>query len=293
MESLRSIRFKLFALISGVVGTLVIVLTWYFPWAHVGQLHDTLQAKAETVVRILGEQARVSIAFADTETAREAFESAAAHVDLAFVGLYRQDGTVLYAQGTGGPTAVTADGAPLARVAGRVRASAPVVSSEGPRGTLVVELSEARIRAQAHEVRTTAALVGLAALVAGMLAAWIVGQSFGRRIAAITAHARRVAGGDLMVPALVDRGRDEIGEMAGAFNVMVGGLRELSGEIVTAAELIESTTGMFLDMAREVETHAATEFTGSMVAGLTELGQYSLQLRGVVGRFDSGGGGAS
>jgi methyl-accepting chemotaxis protein len=293
MELYRSIRFKLFALISGLLGALVAVLTWYFPTMQIAGLEQTLVAKAETLSRMLVEQTRSSIAFADVETAREAFDSAAADADLAFVGIYRADGNVLYAQGQGGGTSVAVDRPKVERVVGRVRVSAPVVTPEGPRGTLVLELSLDRIHAQAHKVRTTGLLVGLLALGVGMLVAWWVGSSFGRRISAVTAHAGKVASGQLDVAPLSDSGRDEIGRMSTAFNVMVGAPGELNREVSSAAEIIDATTGMFLEMAREAEAKTtdaqAAEFVSSMVAGLSELALYSHKLREVAGRLKSDG----
>jgi len=274
----RTLRFKLFALISGLLGVVVAVLTWYFPATQAGELERRLVAEAQTLSHMLMEPARSSIAFADVETAREAFDSAAAQPDLAFVALYRADGTLLYSQGQGG--------------ADRVRVSAPVESAEGPRGTLVVEMSSERIRDQARRARMNGLWVGLCALVAGMLAAWWLGTSFGRRIGAVTAHARRVAAGQLDVPPLADAGRDEIGRLSKAFNVMVAGLGELSREMGSAADLIDASTEMFLEMARDAEAKTsdaqAAEFAASMVAGLSELGLYSQKLRQVLGRLKGG-----
>ena len=292
MRLFGSIRFKLFALISSLLGALVVVLTWYFPTMQIAGLEEALVGKAETLSRMLVEQTRSSIAFADVETAREAFDSAAADPDLAFVGIYRGDGQLLYSQGRGGGAPIAVDKPKVERIAGRVRVSAPVVTPEGPRGMLLVELSPDRIRAQAQKVRTNGVLVGLLALAVGILAAWWVGTSFGRRISAITALAGKLASGQLDTAPLSDSGGDEIGRLSTAFNVMVGSLVEPGREVSSAAEIIDATTAIFVEMAREAEAKAtdvqASELVSGIVAGLSELSVYFHKLREVAGLSKSG-----
>ncbi|HEY2510535.1 MAG TPA: HAMP domain-containing protein, partial [Polyangiaceae bacterium] len=62
---------------------------------------------------------------------------------------------------------------------------------------------------------------------AGFLAAWVIARSLGRRLGAIAAATRAVAGGDLSVAALDDPSADEVGQLARAFNAMSANLRDL------------------------------------------------------------------
>ena len=101
-----------------------------------------------------------------------------------------------------------------------VRAMAPVVSREGPTGTLVLEVTTERVDAERSAIQRTALGVGLAALALGFAAAWIIGRSIGRRIEAIAGATRAVAGGDRTVRSGEDGSADEVGQLARSFNTM-------------------------------------------------------------------------
>lgn len=81
----------------------------------------------------------------------------------------------------------------------------------------------------------------IAALVSGLVAVILavqVSKSFSRPIRMLSRRAHAVAGGDLDHPVEV-RARDEIGDLAGAFNTMQAELRSTVGELKRRAETIE------------------------------------------------------
>lgn len=317
VATMQSLRVKLLVLLAGVVATLVACLAVYFPRAHMHELESAMRRKATTFSRMLIEQTKSSIAFDDSETAREAFESVAADADVAYLGLFRADGRPLFIQGRGS-AAFRATEAPLVEEdEAFVRVTSPVVAPEGPRGRLVVELKKDEIRAQGARYRSAAVGAGVLILLVCALA-WIVGSSFARRISAIRGRAAQVAAGDLSRPPLGDAKGDEIGQLARAFDRMVDNIRELTSEIGSAAATLETSCGLFVEMSHEEEARVsasiadarafaaqlesvphvqrqcaelssslqtAVEYGTSMGAGLSELAGYANDLRRLIGKF--------
>ncbi len=228
---MMGLRWKLFAGIACAVTAPVAAVTAYFPAAHISALEDALLRKAVSFARMSELDVRPAIAFDDAETAGEEFASTATDEDVALLALYRSDGSLIARRGSGDLAPPAATPSPIVtRAAGRVRVVVPVVATEGPRGTLVVELSAARVRAEGARWRRTGLLVGAAALLFGFGIAWMIGSSFGRRIGRVTEHARRVEAGDLSERPIADRSRDEIGQLAGVFHTMVRTIERIVAE---------------------------------------------------------------
>jgi HAMP domain-containing protein len=314
---MRSLRLKLLILLAGVVATLVGCLALYFPRAHMHELESAMRRKATTYSRMLIEQTKSSIAFDDTETAREAFESVSADADVAYLGLFRADGQPLFIQGRGGGAPRATETSVVEDDEAFVRVTSLVVAPEGPRGELVVELKKDEIRAQGARYRFAAIVAGALILLVCALA-WVVGSSFARRISAIRGRAAEVAAGDLSRPPLADSKSDEIGQLARGFEHMVRNLREVTSEIGSAAATLETSCGLFVQMSRQEEARVsasiadaralaarlegvpqaqqlctdlsssletALEFGTSMGAGLIELAGYANDLRRLIGKF--------
>jgi methyl-accepting chemotaxis protein len=268
-----SIRLKLFGLISTLLVGLSGFFVAYLPARQIEQLESALGHKAETYARLIAFQVRSSLAFNDKETAREAFEGASLDGDVAFLALYDESGTLVQVQGKGdfakAPALVTR--AVVQNREDAVRVTAPVVSLEGPKGTLVIELSKKTILAEAAGVRRTALLSGLVAIVLGMVAAWLVGSSFGRRLQLIARGATAVAGGDLGAPPLRVQQQDEIGELAHAFNGMLKNLQKLVRQIAQAAERLHGAARGFSDVAGRQQEGAARQ------SGAVDQGRYTVE----------------
>src|SRR6187549_3446692 len=174
-----SIRLKLFVLVSAVVIGLATFLAAYFASRQVALLERTVVEKGNFVAQ----QLRSAIAFADRETAREVFEAAHNAREVLHLALFASDGRLIHGDGNGSLAApAPAVAARLEDVGGRLRVVAPVVSQEGPRGTLVVELDRARLDAEIRAVRIGSAAIGGGGLLLGCLAAFLVGRAFSRRI---------------------------------------------------------------------------------------------------------------
>jgi len=148
--------------------------------------------------------------------------------------LYSEDGTALYTRGTPTPGLVAAGAVAAPRVIdteSRIAAVSPVISLEGPRGVVVIELSTASLRAARNHVHWLAFLTGIAAIAAGAIAAWAIARQLALRLRAIANVAGAVAGGDLTQQPIADQRRDEIGALAGAFNAMLAQLKSLIAHI--------------------------------------------------------------
>jgi two-component system chemotaxis sensor kinase CheA len=118
----------------------------------------------------------------------------------------------------------------------RVLAVAPVVSLEGPKGTLALELSKAALESGRTAVQRTSLIMGSTALVVGVLLALVIAHSFARRLRAIASVAGLVAAGDLTQSAPSDGSHDEIGSLSRSFGIMLEQLKRLIAEIKTRAE---------------------------------------------------------
>ena len=233
-----SIQAKLFGTV--VVITLAIVgfLTAYFSARHLSSARAVMESKALTYARLLGRELEPAIAFDDRETAREVFEAATQDPEVTGIALYTESGKAV--QVAGEPS-----GAPGGRVetlriergAHVIRAFGPIVSKEGPRGSVVIEIGLDSLLAEQARIRRTSALAGLGTLAVAFFAALAFSRSIARRLERIAAATDAAASGNLDHPAIVDASSDEIGQLARSFNEMTANLRKLVGQIsANAAE---------------------------------------------------------
>jgi two-component system chemotaxis sensor kinase CheA len=145
------------------------------------------------------------------------------------------------------------------RLEDRIAVISPVVSLEGPRGTLILELSVARLVAESKAVQRKVLLAGVLALVLGAIGASLIARSLSRRLRAVASVAEAVAAGDLdQKPADVGTSGDEIGAMAAAFNTMLDQIRALFGQIrKSAQEEQQRLEGLVSERTRELDTRNA------------------------------------
>jgi HAMP domain-containing protein/HPt (histidine-containing phosphotransfer) domain-containing protein len=229
-----TIYHKLVALIVILMVAVVGGLALYLSSQQIETMAAALRTKAATYGSVMASQTTSAVAFSDRETAREVLRSLDADPDVASVALYDAAGAVLYGRGT--TTTPAADAAALREprvlsTAARIAAVHPVVSLEGPRGALVIELSTASLDAARRHVRLLALATGLAAIMLGAIAAWLIARRLVHRLRAIANVASAVAGGDLDQRPIADDRRDEIGTLAAAFNAMLAQLQQLIAHI--------------------------------------------------------------
>ncbi len=176
--------------------------------------------------------------------------------DLLAAVLFDQSGRVLHSWGVPGKVASSASGGVDARkvfeLPDRTLSVSPVVSLEGPRGTLTLELSKQKLSSSQGKLRWLALFAGGLALIVGTCLALPIAHSFARRLRAISGVAERVANGDLAQQAIVDTTRDEIGSLARSFVVMLEQIKRLFNE--AAERAAEEQTR--LEALVQVRTHA-------------------------------------
>ena len=146
-----------------------------------------------------------------------------------------------------------------------------------------------------HLVRRRLVIAGLIALAASLLVGYVAASLFARRIRRLERAADRIASGDFGEP-VVDRSRDELGELAGAFDRMRERLSQFEHArrefIANASHELRTplfSLGGFLELMadEDLDPRTQAEFTATMreqVARLTKLATDLLDLS----RLDAG-----
>lgn len=135
-------------------------------------------------------------------------------------------------------------------------------------------------------VRQRLIWAGLAALGLAILVGLGAATLFARRIRRLERHADRIAGGDFAVP-VVDGGRDEVGELAAAFDRMRIRLAQFDDArrafIANASHELRTpifSVGGFLELLREDDLDAETraEFVEAMAEQMARLSKLAADL---------------
>jgi two-component system chemotaxis sensor kinase CheA len=221
-----NIRAKLAGSSFALVSAVVFALTLQWVAAEVAMEEKELQAKALAYGQHLAKEAEPAIAFDDAQTTREILEATSLDPEVASMTLYKSNGAVLGAIGEPMIAPETVHHPELRQTETVLAVLAPVISKEGPRGTLVVELSRNGILEQKARGKRDAAFAGLLAAAIGLAASWLIGGSFARRVRKIQRATQAFEAGNLDVAHVEDGSKDEIGQLAGAFNVMADHIRE-------------------------------------------------------------------
>jgi signal transduction histidine kinase/HAMP domain-containing protein len=225
-------------LVLGFVGVaLVAIAVVVTPTTLLGKRDATqqLRGKATLYARLIEPQLRTVVAFDDTLTAREVFAPFAADKDVSGLAVYTSSGQLI--EGYGVYPARLPRGAKVASPGGgKLLVVTPVVSREGPMGTLAVVLSTGSIGMVVRRHTTTAIMCASAALVLATIIAILFGRSVSARLKRIGVAANKVADGDFAQPDIQAGAADEIGHVVNVFNVMVEKLRQQFAERKQLAE---------------------------------------------------------
>ena len=145
-------------------------------------------------------------------------------------------------------------------------------------------------------VRSRLLWAGLIALVLAVLIGWAAASAFGRRIRRLERAADRIAAGDFAHP-VVDRGSDEIGELARTFDRMRLQLAQLDDArrafIANASHELRTpifSLGGFLELLRDEDLDERTraDFLVSMSEQVDRLSKLATDLLDL-SRLDAGG----
>jgi len=250
-----SIRTKLIAFIAIPIVAIVVMFAWYFTSRQIRE--DAAYADIDAMV--YGEQFAAelhsAVAFGDHATAREVLSPVTVDSDVVSTTLFGSDGEVLYQTGTASKWVENARRGVLSQklvhLDGRTSVVMPVTSLEGPRGTLVIEIASARRVAQAHALVRNSIVVALGALAFGVLVAWLIARSLASRLGAM-AKVATIAISDLRVT-VEDKGNDEIGTLAMAFNEMLSQLRADRARLQLTVIDLRTTEDQLATANRELE----------------------------------------
>jgi len=119
------------------------------------------------------------------------------------------------------------------------------------------------------------AITWLLASVAGMILAFVMSKSLTTEIRSLATTARIVAEGDLTRDVPVNTS-DEVGELAAAFNQMVGSLRDIAREVKTTSTAVNSSAAALSASAEEM--NASTEEIAATVEQMAKGAEHQAGL---------------
>jgi two-component system chemotaxis sensor kinase CheA len=279
-----TIQIKLSAIIVAVVLGVVCLLVAAFTVNDIRTLEQGLGEKARTYAQLVARDGRSAVAFDDRQTAREVFEAISVDGDVVGVALFGANGLLLESRGEvqnlpprqPAPPALAMD-----RTSGLIRVLTPVISDEGPRGALILDLSTEAVSLAQKRAIGLAVRWGSAAVALGLLAAWFIARSFARRLSALAGAAASVAAGNLDRHRISDPSSDEIGQLVVAFNTMWSKLKDLLDHIQQSArEEAARLDGLVKARTAELD-HRNAEMR--LVLDHVDQGLVTLDARGVVG----------
>ena len=129
---------------------------------------------------------------------------------------------------------------------------APIEAPQWPEGQTFLYLlkPEAEIEEASHRASHPILLAAACGAVAVAVLGYLVGHALARPVQSLAAQARRLAAGDAQAPLAV-RTRDEIGELAKAFNALLDSLRQAETRLV-ASERLAAVGQVAAGIAHEV-----------------------------------------
>jgi methyl-accepting chemotaxis protein len=158
--------------------------------------------------------------------------------------------------------------------------------SDKPFGSVVIAIDSTDYVSTVNRAQLIAFGAGLAALLIGILMAWLIGRGISRPIDMITGMMKRLSGGDLAVALPYQDRRDEVGEMARAVAVFK---RNAEEKIVLERQQDEERARFAVE--REAQEHRFEQAIGQVVAAAAE-GDLSrrVELEGLSGVMQRVGG---
>ena len=129
------------------------------------------------------------------------------------------------------------------------------------------------------DARWNLAVAGAVALAAAFVLCGLASRSWVKPILELRSAAETIGAGDLSVEIASER-RDEIGDVVRAFGAMLRGLRSTVGEVIHAADGVESTAGRIAQATRRLVDVAAAQARGNAEAA-SALERIDAQVAGI------------
>jgi methyl-accepting chemotaxis protein len=112
---------------------------------------------------------------------------------------------------------------------------------------------------QASHVKIVIVLVSIVALLIGMAAAWYISRIISRPVIAIAGATKQIAVGNLAIPDIDVKNKDEIGEMARSFNEMKQKLRQLIVQVSESSEHVASSSEQISASTEEIASGSSAQ----------------------------------
>lgn len=133
-----------------------------------------------------------------------------------------------------------------------------------------VTIPESEVMAPVKKLTTTLIIVTVGLLLLGLIGAWAIGNSISSPIVVATGHARKMGSGDFSAdipPALLSK-KDEIGQLAHAFDEMTKNFRDLIGTVIGLAQQVAASSEELMAVSDQV--HSASNEIAKSVEDIAE-----------------------
>ena len=218
-----SIRYKListFSLFAVLVGVFVFI---YFPYQQSEQMLQQALEKSLAISKMTADNLEASLSFEDKATAREVLQVLKENEDLVFALVKKADDTIFTTINMGKSVSMKI---PLERQKvisqideDAIITSVPIQSQGVPVGVLVLGLSIKDLKAKIYNNTVVALFVSIVLVLFLVLASYFIGNVISKPIQNVIEVSSSIAHGDFSAKLEVDS-KDEVGQLAGAFNEM-------------------------------------------------------------------------
>ena len=242
------------------------------------RMRATLRDRSQRIARLLQQQLQPVVASDDHLAARALLASYAVDEELDGIAVYAGNGELIAGSGIR-PQTLPSINADIGATAGHEVAMADIKNRAGREGRLYVSFSTDVIEQTLRRDAWIAAALGGSVVLCALLLAAQTSRYIARRLVNIADAAKRMASGDHTPVRLDDTAKDEIGELAHSFNVMMYELNRLSVAqerlVSTQRERLESLVSQrtqALEQSRETfrliaESTKAIPFTLDLASG--------------------------
>ena len=232
-----TIRRRIMASVIGIVAAVSLFSFFFFPAQQSRVLRRSFQGEVTSIAQTVALGVTISLATGDFSGVKRAIEFAKENPKVRIVALV-SDGEVMASYPEGwvyDEEALQADSLAVEQAS---------VESSSMTAEVVVGASTAAIAQSIRGVRLTALLVTFVALLAGVFVAWQLARSVATPLTLAAERLENLAKGNLRQELRVES-RDEIGQMAEAFNRATAGIATMVREMAdTAGSLSRSSVDL-------------------------------------------------
>ncbi len=235
----RTIRSKVAVLFAAFIGLIALFIFLWVPARLEEQAWAALRAKAQSVATIAAFSVRSAVVFDDAVAMKAAIEGALEIPDLSYLSVTDTAGKVrafVAAEQIGAGDAHAMRDSPLSNDIYRV--AMPVEFNGETIGSVHVGISLQQIRSAHRTAQRSGAVVSLLTFIIGMSVVAIVSVFVTAPLRRMVGTAERIAEGDLSHRVNI-ASKDEVGQLADAFNTMVMRLQTTQQELQHANRYLE------------------------------------------------------